>query len=112
MQHFESFSANVPIVGIMCPQGVLFTVLWFKWQWKHTKVRWAIWEIFLNEKNHNYHYTDYRFSCYCAFILVLPFLCFAQKQESGFQQVDCLVMTNVVFVYSESHSTSNPYQIQ
>ena len=36
-----------------------------------------------------------------------------EKWESGFQQVGGLVPRNIsIFVYSESHSTSKPCQIQ
>ena len=48
----------------------------------------AIWEIFLHENNRNNN--SYRFSYKFAFILFFSFLT-NQRQESGFQQVGCLV---------------------
>ena len=76
-------------------QDVLFTVVWFKWSVKKScmaKVLLAVWGIFLYEYNRNYH--SYRFSCKFTFILLLSFPT-NQKQESGFQQVDCLVTRNI-----------------
>ena len=101
LQQFESFLTNVPLAGedlLRCVvQVVLFTVLWFKWSVKKlcvTKVLLEVWEIFLRENNRNYN--SYRFSCKFTFILCLSFLT-NQKQESGFQEVACLVTRNISF---------------
>ena len=70
----------------------------------------AISEIFLHENK--YKYISYRFNYKFAFILVLSFLT-NQIQEPSFQQVGILLTRNiVVFVYSESRSTSKTCRIQ
>ena len=56
------------------------------------KILLAVWEIFLHENNRNYN--SYIFSNKFAFILFFSFLA-NQKQESGFQQVGCLVTRNI-----------------
>ena len=56
------------------------------------KVLLAIWDIFSHENNG--HYKSYRCNYKFAFILYLSFLT-NQKQESVFQQVGGLVITNI-----------------
>ena len=56
------------------------------------KVLLSIWEIFLYENNPNYNAN--RFSYKFAFLPSLPFLA-KQKQESNFQQVECVAMRNI-----------------
>ena len=98
MQHFESFSTNAPIVGedlLSVLEFFLFTVLWFEGSVKKhcvAKVSLAIWEMFLHENNSNYN--SYRFSYKFTFIQILSFF-INQKKESGFQQVDGLLMKNI-----------------
>ena len=55
------------------------------------KVLLANWDIFLHENNRNYN--SYSFSYKFAFILFV--LSYKQQQESGFQQVGCLVTKSI-----------------
>ena len=116
MQQFESFSANVSIVGKDL-QRTFYRLFYLQLcdssgQLKKHCVKdlLAIWEMLLQENSRNHN--SYWFSCKIAFILFLSFLT-NQKQESGFSKM--VVWQQEIFlsfIYSESPSSAKSCQIQ
>ena len=116
MQQFESFSANVSIVGKDL-QRTFYRLFYLQLcdssgQLKKHCVKdlLAIWEMLLQENSRNHN--SYWFSYKIAFILFLSFLT-NQKQESGFSKM--VVWQQEIFlsfIYSESRSSAKSCQIQ
>ena len=116
MQQFESFSANVSIVGKDL-QRAFYRLFYLQLcdssgQLKKHCVKdlLAIWEMLLQENSRNHN--SYWFSYKIAFILFLSFLT-NQKQESGFSKM--VVWQQEIFlsfIYSESPSSAKSCQIQ
>ena len=116
MQQFESFSANVSIVGKDL-QRTFYSLFYLQLcdssgQLKKHCVKdlLAIWEMLLQENSRNHN--SYWFSYKIAFILFLSFLT-NQKQESGFSKM--VVWQQEIFlsfIYSESPSSAKSCQIQ
>ena len=116
MQQFESFSANVSIVGKDL-QRTFYRLFYLQLcdssgQLKKHCVKdlLAIWEMLLQENSRNHN--SYWFSYKIAFILFLSFLT-NQKQESGFSKM--VVWQQEIFlsfIYSESPSSAKSCQIQ
>ena len=116
MQQFESFSANVSIVGKDL-QRTFYRLFYLQLcdssgQLKKHCVKdlLAIWEMLLQENSRNHN--SYWFSYKIAFILFLSFLT-NQKQESRFSKM--VVWQQEIFlsfIYSESPSSAKSCQIQ
>ena len=116
MQQFESFSANVSIVGKDL-QRTFYRLFYLQLcdssgQLKKHCVKdlLATWEMLLQENSRNHN--SYWFSYKIAFILFLSFLT-NQKQESGFSKM--VVWQQEIFlsfIYSESPSSAKSCQIQ
>ena len=101
---FKSFSTNVPIVGKELLMAFYRLVLHFGDSsdlWKKKKKKKMFSKGFNSNLRYNCNYNSHRFSYKFAFILFLSFLT-NQKQESGFQQVGCLVTKNIWFLFIAS----------